>query len=80
VEIQVNPFPELGKRISFYKSKLVAGQIGEGEGYEVIRRVICVCILDYRLFPGTAEYLNRFLFYNPVGLDTVSAWKEEGGF
>jgi predicted transposase/invertase (TIGR01784 family) len=24
-----------------------------------------VCILDYVLFPGTAEYLNRFKFYNP---------------
>lgn len=33
VEIQVNPFPELGKRISFYKSKLIVGQIGEGERY-----------------------------------------------
>jgi predicted transposase/invertase (TIGR01784 family) len=65
VEIQVNPFPELGKRISFYKSKLVVGQIGEGERYNVIQRVICVCILDYRLFPETEEYLNRFLFYNP---------------
>jgi predicted transposase/invertase (TIGR01784 family) len=65
VEIQVNPFPELGKRISFYKSKLVAGQIGEGERYEVIQRVICVCILDYPLFSGTEEYLNRFRFYNP---------------
>jgi predicted transposase/invertase (TIGR01784 family) len=65
VEIQVNPFPELGKRISFYKSKLVVGQIGEGERYDVIQRVICVCILDYSLFPGTEEYLNRFRFYNP---------------
>ncbi|MDR1257420.1 MAG: Rpn family recombination-promoting nuclease/putative transposase [Spirochaetaceae bacterium] len=65
VEIQVNPFPELGKRISFYKSKLITGQIGEGERYDVIRRVICVCILDYPLFRETKEYLNRFKFYNP---------------
>jgi predicted transposase/invertase (TIGR01784 family) len=68
VEIQVNPFPELGKRISFYKSKLVTGQIGEGEGYDIIRRVICVCIMDYPYppFAGTKEYLNRFWFYNPA--------------
>jgi predicted transposase/invertase (TIGR01784 family) len=64
VEIQVNPFPELGKRISFYKSKLIVEQIGEGERYDIIQRVICICILDYELFPGTAEYLNRFRFYN----------------
>jgi predicted transposase/invertase (TIGR01784 family) len=65
VEIQVNPFPCLEKRISFYKSKLIVEQIGEGERYDVIRRVICVCILDYTLFPETKEYLNRFRFYNP---------------
>jgi predicted transposase/invertase (TIGR01784 family) len=61
-EIQVNPFPCLEKRISFYKSKLITGQIGEGDSYEVIRRVICICIMDYTLFSGTKEYLNRFVF------------------
>jgi predicted transposase/invertase (TIGR01784 family) len=66
VEIQVNPFPDLGKRISFYKSKLVVGQIDEGERYDVIRRVICVCILDYPFFRNAKEYLNRFVYYNPV--------------
>jgi predicted transposase/invertase (TIGR01784 family) len=64
VEIQVNPFPHLEQRISFYKSKLVVGQIGEGERYDVIRQVICVCILDHMLFPEAKEYLNRFRFYN----------------
>ncbi|MDR2245175.1 MAG: Rpn family recombination-promoting nuclease/putative transposase [Treponema sp.] len=65
VEIQVNPFPYLEKRISFYKSKLIVGQIGEGERYDVIQRVICVCILDYPFFRKAKEYLNRFKFYNP---------------
>jgi predicted transposase/invertase (TIGR01784 family) len=65
VEIQVNPFPDLGKRISFYKSKLIVEQIGEGERYDVIQRVICVCILDYPFFRTANEYLNRFRYYNP---------------
>jgi predicted transposase/invertase (TIGR01784 family) len=65
VEIQVNPFPYLEQRISFYKSKLIVEQIKEGERYDVIRQVICVCILDYMLFPEAKEYLNRFRFYNP---------------
>jgi hypothetical protein len=30
VEMQLNPFPHLEKRISFYKSKLIVEQIGEG--------------------------------------------------
>jgi predicted transposase/invertase (TIGR01784 family) len=54
----------LGKRISFYKSKLIVEQIGAGERYDVIQRVICVCILDYALFPKATEYLNRFKFYD----------------
>ncbi|MDR0377278.1 MAG: Rpn family recombination-promoting nuclease/putative transposase [Spirochaetaceae bacterium] len=65
VEIQVNPFPNLEKRISFYKSKLIVEQIGEGERYDVIRRVICVCILDHPFFRKETEYLNRFRYYNP---------------
>ena len=65
VEIQVNPFPYLEKRISFYKSKLIVEQIGEGERYDVIRRVICVCILDYPFFRKAEAYLNRFRYYNP---------------
>ena len=65
IEIQVNPQDFIGKRISYYKSKLVLGQIKEGEKYEVIQKVICICITCYPLFPNKKEYLNVFRFYNP---------------
>jgi predicted transposase/invertase (TIGR01784 family) len=65
IEIQVNPQREIGKRLSFYKSKMVVEQIAEGERYTVIQRVICICITSFRLFPAHGEYLNRFRFYNP---------------
>jgi len=65
IEIQVNPMKNIGKRLSFYKSKLIAEQIGKGEMYNKIQRVICVCILSYELFPEAKEYLNNFIFYNP---------------
>jgi predicted transposase/invertase (TIGR01784 family) len=61
VEIQVNPFPHLEKRISFYKSKLIAGQTEEGDGHEVIRRVIRVCIVDHPLFSGLKREAIRRL-------------------
>ena len=44
IEIQVNPTKHIGRRLSFYKSKLIVGQVGKGERYDVIQRVICVCI------------------------------------
>jgi len=65
IEIQVNPVKNIGKRLSFYKSKLIVEQIGKGELYNVIQRVICICITSYELFPGIKDYLNNFKFYNP---------------
>jgi predicted transposase/invertase (TIGR01784 family) len=64
IEIQVNPVQDIGKRLSFYKSKLIVGQIDKGEGYGVIQQVISICITDYELFPGVPDYLNEFRFYN----------------
>jgi predicted transposase/invertase (TIGR01784 family) len=66
IEIQVNPVKNIGKRLSFYKSKLIVEQISKSEMYSVIQRVICICITDYKLFPDTNEYMNRFVYMNPV--------------
>ena len=65
IEIQVNPVKNIGKRLSFYKSKLIVEQIGKSELYNVIQRVICICITSYELFAGEKGYLNAFRFYNP---------------
>jgi predicted transposase/invertase (TIGR01784 family) len=65
IEIQVNPVKSIGKRISFYKSKLIVEQIAKGDYYSVIEKVICVCITDYVLFHDKTEYLNSVRFYNP---------------
>ena len=65
IEIQVNPIKNIGKRLSFYKSKLIVEQISKSELYTVIQKVICICITSYELFSGVKEYLNSFYFYNP---------------
>jgi predicted transposase/invertase (TIGR01784 family) len=64
VEIQMHPVKNIGKRLSFYKSKLIVEQIGKRELYKVIKKVICVCITDYGLFPREYPYMNGFRFYN----------------
>ena len=66
IEIQVNPVKNIGKRLSFYKSKLIVEQIGKNELYSVIQKVICICITSYELFSGINDYLNCFKFYNPL--------------
>jgi predicted transposase/invertase (TIGR01784 family) len=65
IEIQVNPVKNIGKRLSFYKSKLIVEQIGKSEIYTIIQKVICICITTKELFSGVKEYLNSFCFYNP---------------
>ncbi|GHV48340.1 hypothetical protein AGMMS49546_38820 [Spirochaetia bacterium] len=65
IEIQVSPVKNIGKRLSFYKSKLIVEQIGKSELYSVIQKVICICITNYELFTGVDDYLNNFRFYNP---------------
>jgi predicted transposase/invertase (TIGR01784 family) len=65
IEIQVNPLLYIGERISFYKSKLITEQIGKGEHYDKIQRVICVCITDHVIHKGDNRYLNYFCFCNP---------------
>jgi len=62
IEVQVKPKKDIWRRISFYKSKLLVEQISEGENYETIEKVICICIADHVLFPKTQKYLHRFRY------------------
>jgi len=64
IEIQVNPIRNIGKRLSFYKSKLIVEQIAKSEYYNVIHKVICICITSYELFAGVKDYMNNFRFIN----------------
>jgi len=64
IEIQVNPVKNIGKRLSFYKSKLIVGQISESEDYSIIQKVVCICITDYTLFPEVKDYANDFRFHS----------------
>jgi len=64
IEIQVEPQGYIAKRISYYKSKMITGQLGKSDEYEKIQRVVCVCITSKPLFPRVPEYLNRFRFCN----------------
>jgi len=73
----VEPQKHIAKRLSFYKSKMIVEQIGKGEHYDRIQRVICVCIISKPLFPGVREYLNRFQFFNEANGLRFDAIPEE---
>ena len=62
IEIQVHPVKYLEKRLAFYLAKLIVEQIGKGELYGVIQRVLCICIADYDVFSGDRGYMSHFQF------------------
>ena len=65
IEIQLKTTPELKNRIILYDSKLIAEQIGSGDGYDVIKKVISIVITEEPLVTGSPNYLHRFTFYDP---------------
>ena len=67
IEIQVLPFAHMGKRISYYKSSLIAEQICSGDDYNKIQTVICVVITKHIMHKHIKGYINRFRFQTDEG-------------
>jgi predicted transposase/invertase (TIGR01784 family) len=65
IEIQLKVNPELKKRIILYDAKLIAEQIGSGDDYDLIKKVISIIITDENLIPVSPRYHHRFTFYDP---------------
>ena len=55
IEIQLKVTPELKNRIILYDSKLIAEQIGSGDGYDVINKVISIVITEEKLIGGSPK-------------------------
>jgi predicted transposase/invertase (TIGR01784 family) len=64
IEIQLQVTPELRSRIVFYDAKLITEQIGGGDDYDVIKKVISIIITDEKLIPENTKYHHRFTFYD----------------
>jgi predicted transposase/invertase (TIGR01784 family) len=65
IEIQLKITPELKNRIILYDAKLITEQIGSGDDYDVIKKVISIVITDETLIPVNRKYHHRFTFYDP---------------
>jgi predicted transposase/invertase (TIGR01784 family) len=58
VEIQVEPSPDVRKRVMYYSAGMLREQIRKGEDYRDISQVICIIITDYVLAPQEKDYFN----------------------
>jgi predicted transposase/invertase (TIGR01784 family) len=65
IEIQLSVTPELRERIIFYDAKLITEQIGSGDDYDIIKKVISIIITDEKLIPLSERYHHRFILYDP---------------
>jgi len=64
IEIQLEVSTFLKRRIIFYNSKLVTEQLGFGNDYENINKVISIVITKEKLISNSLKYHHSFLFYD----------------
>ena len=65
VELQVSPSPFIWRRIEYYNAKLMANQIGVGDDYDRINRVVTILISYHDLVRETTEFLSKFIWFDP---------------
>ena len=68
IEIQLKVNPDLKNRIILYNSKLIAEQIGSGNNYDIIKKVVSIIITDEIFISGKSKYHHRFTYYDPEDL------------
>jgi len=65
VEIQRENFSAMRNRVVFYDSSLITGQIGEGDKFGNLKRVVSIIITNYELIAESSLYHHRFTLYDP---------------
>jgi predicted transposase/invertase (TIGR01784 family) len=66
IEFQLKVAPELTKRILYYNAKLITEQMGSGDEYTTINRVISIMITDEDYIKGSPDYHHCFRYYDPI--------------
>jgi predicted transposase/invertase (TIGR01784 family) len=64
IEIQVMETPAMAERAMYYAASLLTGQMRSGMGYEEIRKVISILILDYNMIRDSESYHNKYRLYD----------------
>ncbi len=66
IEVQVNAQPWLMERLLFYTAGMIVEQIGQGDNYDRINRVITIVIADHNITErGGKRYHHRYILYDP---------------
>ena len=68
IEIQLRNFSNIEERTTFYASKKITEQLGNGINYEALQPVIIIAILDYN-FINLPEYLTETVRVSTIHKD-----------
>jgi len=68
-EIQVDPVDEMNERFLYYQSKMVTEQIGSGQEYSQIKKVISIIITGYAHVAGSGRYHHQFRYRTGDGIE-----------
>jgi predicted transposase/invertase (TIGR01784 family) len=70
-EIQVNPIEEMDERTLYYQSKLVTEQLGIGQNFSQIKKVVSIIITDYTIaqLSGSDRYHHQFRYRTGDGVE-----------
>jgi predicted transposase/invertase (TIGR01784 family) len=67
IEMQVASAENMPERVLYYMSKMVLGQVGKGENYRKIQKVICIVIAaDHILVKSNDKMHNKFLLHDAM--------------
>jgi len=69
IEIQVNPIDEMNERFLYYQSKMVTEQIGSGDEYLQIKKVVSIIITAYAHVSGSGRYHHQFRYRTGDGIE-----------
>ena len=64
IEIQLKVNAELRSRVILYNAKLITEQIGSGDDYEAINKVITILITEENMIASSPNYHHRFMLYD----------------
>ena len=64
IEIQIKPEAGMRERIVYSTSKTITEQVGSGNRYQKMKRVISIVIADYVLIPESQKYHHRFVLFD----------------
>jgi predicted transposase/invertase (TIGR01784 family) len=64
VEVQIRETPYMAERVAFSTGRNLARQIGPGQSYAAIERVVTIVIADYDMIPDGKSYHHIFKLYD----------------